>query len=427
MHLFAKKEIDQSKALAVVFSELGDLDNAAQEIKEKAERDSELFTKDECMQYYRQALAEGGDLYLLRLDPEDRSHRKLQKTFHALANAFTKNSAADLQFSFPAALSDEQKLQCLKAFLLALPVYNPYSGSGFKPEKDLKSEDKEDVKAETEVTAAGEAGLAAQLLERARKLELANGNSEKTLKNIALIQETELSGDKLNELQALVSSVYLGRELVNERANVMTPTELAAVAELIGKQSNVEVEIFEPDAIKELGMKAFLEVAKGSDEEARLIVLRYRGKPDSDKTLALVGKGMMYDSGGYALKTTQGMFSKFGDMAGSAAVISAIRALAETKAEVNVTAIVAACENMVSGRAYRNGDIIGSMSGKTIEIFSTDAEGRLTLADAVTYASQKEHADYIVDIATLTGAVVVALGDLMTGAMSDDEELWSAL
>lgn len=426
MHLFSQKEIDQSKSLVIVFSELSELDNTATEIKEKAEGDSDLFAKKECMQIYRQALTEGGDLYLLQVNQADKSNRKLQQTFHALATAFTKSSTADLQFSFLADLSEEQKLQCLKAFLLGLPAYNPHSGSGFKPEKDLESEDTEEDK-QADESAEVPNGLAAQLLERARNLELANGKSDKSLKNIGLIQEDELSENKLTDLQTLVSSIYLGRELVNERANLMTPTELAAVALLIGEQNDIEVEIFEPAAIEELGMKAFLEVAKGSDEEPRLIVMRYRGKPDSDKTLALVGKGIMYDSGGYALKTTKGMYSMFGDMAGSAAVISAIRALAETKAEVNVTVIVAACENMVSGHAFRNGDIIGSMLGKSIEIFSTDAEGRLTLADAVTYAWQKENADYIVDIATLTGAVVAALGNIMTGALADDEKLWCAL
>ena len=425
MHLFSKTEIDQSHSLVVVFSELSELDKAAAEIKKKADYDSELFTKKECLQYYRQALAAGGDLYLLRLDPDDRSNRKLQKTFNRLAAAFLKNSTADLQFFFLADLSAEQKMQSLKAFLLALPAYNPHSTSGFKPEKDQEADEQEDR--ENAEPAEVPATLAARLLAAAEEFKLADGKSEKTLKNIALIQEADLPADMLTQLQALTSSIYLGRELVNERANVMTPTELAAVASLIGEHSEIEVEVFELPAIRELKMEAFLNVAKGSDEEPRLIVMRYRGKPDSDKTLALVGKGMMYDSGGYGIKSTQGMYSMFGDMAGSAAVISAIRALAETKAEVNVTAIVAACENMISGHAYRNGDIIGSMLGKTIEIFSTDAEGRLTLADAVTYAWQKEKVDYIVDIATLTGAVVSALGSLMTGAMSDDEELWSAL
>ena len=426
MHLFSKQELDQSHSLVVVFSELGELDNTEAKIKEKAERDSDLFSKKECTQLYRQALSGGGDLYLVKVNPEEIPNRKLQKTFDALAKSFSKNSTSDLQFMFLADLSEEQKQQCLKAFLLALPAYNPHATSGFKPEKDVESKEKDDSKDEMEAEKAT-SSVAALLLQRAKNLELANGDSDKSLKSVALIQEEELSAERVTELKALVSSVYLGRELVNERANVMTPTELAEVARLVGEESDIEVEIFETEAIQELGMEAFLNVARGSDEEPRLIVMRYRGRPQSDKILALVGKGMMYDSGGYALKTTQGMFSMFGDMAGSAAVISAIRALAETKAEVNVTVIVAACENMVSGRAFRNGDIIGSMSGKTIEIFSTDAEGRLTLADAVTYAWQKEKADYIVDIATLTGAVVAALGSLMSGALSDDEELWSAL
>lgn len=427
MHLFSKKEIDQAQNLVIVFSQLKQLDQTAKEIKVKAESDNELLAKTEGMQFYRQGLAEGGDLYLLKVSPDGKSNRKLQKKFHALASSFSKNSSSDLQFSFLADFSLEQKLQCLKAFLLGLPAYKAHTSSGFKPEKDMDPKERKKNLAVDEAKDDSPKGLAAQLVARAESLKLADDKSDQSLKNIALIQEDDLLEKKLTELQALASSIYLGRELVNERANLMTPTELAAVANLIGEQSEIEVEIFEPAAIEKLGMKAFLEVAKGSDEEARLIVMRYRGKPESDKTLALVGKGVMYDTGGYALKTSKGMFDMFSDMAGSAAVISAIRVLAETKAEVNVTAIVAACENMVSGHAFRNGDIVESMSGKSIEVVNTDAEGRMTLADAVTYAWQKENANYIVDIATLTGAVVVALGDKMTGGLTDDQELWSSL
>ena len=190
MHIFSKKEIDQAQSLVVVFSELSELDKAAAEIKGKADYDSELFTKKESLQLYRQALAAGGDLYLLRLDPDDRSNRKLQKTFNSLASAFLKNSASDLQFSFLTELSDEQKMQSLKAFLLALPAYNPHSTSGFKPDKDQKSDNKEDKEAAESTEAP--ASLAARLLAAAGELKLADGESEKTLKNMALIQESDL-------------------------------------------------------------------------------------------------------------------------------------------------------------------------------------------------------------------------------------------
>ena len=139
--------------------------------------------------------------------------------------------------------------------------------------------------------------------------------------------------------------------------------------------------------------------------------MRYKGNPHSDEVIALVGKGLTYDSGGYALKPGNSMATMFSDMSGSAAVMNAIAAIAQQKIRANVTAIVAACENMLSGKAYRNGDIIGSLAGKNIEITNTDAEGRLTLADAVTYAWQEEKATKIIDIATLTGAIVIALGD----------------
>ncbi|NLC26190.1 MAG: hypothetical protein GX777_06185, partial [Fastidiosipila sp.] len=250
MQLFSQKEIDQSRSLVVVFSELSQLDNTTPEIKEKAEHDSKLFSKKECMQVYRQALDKGGDLYLLQVKQDEESNRKLQKAFHILATTFTKNSTENLQFLFLASLSDQQKLQCLKAFLLGLPAYNPHSSSGFKPEKDLKTEDKADTR-QTDEKTEKPTEFAAQLLKRAENLELSRNDSDKTLKNMTLIQPAKLNPDLLAELQALASSVYLGRELVNERANLMTPTVLAAIARQIGEQSGIEVEIFEPTAIKE--------------------------------------------------------------------------------------------------------------------------------------------------------------------------------
>src|SRR5699024_3409888 len=175
--------------------------------------------------------------------------------------------------------------------------------------------------------------------------------------------------------------------------------------------------------IEELDMEAFLAVSKGSEEEPQFIKMTWNGNPDNEKKLALVGKGLTYDSGGYSIKSSNGMITMKSDMAGSAAVIGTMKSIAMSNLNKNVVGIIAACENMLSGGAYKPGDIIGSMAGKTIEVLNTDAEGRLTLADALWYAAEIEKADEIIDIATLTGACVVALGNINSGAITNNENL----
>lgn len=253
-----------------------------------------------------------------------------------------------------------------------------------------------------------------------------------TIKEILLVNDNKETSESLKsgleEGRLLAEAANMARDMVNEPANTLTPAELGKRALEAGKESGFEVEVLDEDRICELGMRAFYEVAKGSQNPPRLIVMRYFGnEKNKDDIVALVGKGLTYDSGGYALKTLEGMVNMKSDMAGSAAVIGAMKAIAAMKLGVNVVGIVAACENMVSGGAYKNGDVIGSMSGKTIEIKSTDAEGRLTLADAVYYAAEKEGAAKIVDIATLTGAALVALGTTTTAVIANDDEFYGRL
>lgn len=225
----------------------------------------------------------------------------------------------------------------------------------------------------------------------------------------------------------LGEAISLSRHLVNQPANFMTPDLLAEAVKQAGRDFGFEVEVKDEKEIQELGMDAFWSVAKGSENPPRLIIMRYLNHPSCQEKIALVGKGVCYDSGGYAIKPADGMVTMHADMGGAGAVIGAISALAANRAEVNVVAIVAACENMISGGAMRNGDIIGSLAGKTIEVVNTDAEGRLTLADAVCYAQRFEGASKIIDIATLTGACVVALGNEITGVISNDDEIFKAL
>lgn len=225
----------------------------------------------------------------------------------------------------------------------------------------------------------------------------------------------------------LAQATNLARVLVDEPANVLTPARLADEAEKAGEKFGFSVKVRDEAGIRALGMEAFLMVAKASDNPPRLIVMEHKGNPSSDQVLALVGKGLTYDSGGLCIKNPQGMAGMKGDMAGAAAVVGAMAAISQLKVKANVVGVIAACENMVSGRAYKPGDIIGTMSGKSIEVLNTDAEGRITLADAVYYAVAKEKATQVLDIATLTGAAIVALGNATTAVLATDDELFNKL
>lgn len=228
----------------------------------------------------------------------------------------------------------------------------------------------------------------------------------------------------LKRAEMLANNIIIAREVINEPANIIKPEGLASYAADVLNGLAVDLKIKSRSEIEKLGMKAFLAVAQGSDAEPKLIVMNYQGDPSSKEKLALVGKGLTYDSGGYSIKPSDGMKDMRYDMAGSGAVIGAMKAIAEAKLKVNVVAVVAACENMVSGRSYLPGDILTTMNGKTVEVDNTDAEGRLTLADAVTYAIRKEQATAIVDVATLTGAVLVALGTKYAGILTNDEAFY---
>lgn len=232
--------------------------------------------------------------------------------------------------------------------------------------------------------------------------------------------------EALAEASALTEGITLARDLINEPAEYIYPETLAQAARQELEPLGVEVEVLGPKEIEELGMTAFLAVGRGSDREPRLIVMRWKNGGD-EGVIGLVGKGLTYDSGGYAIKQPQGMAAMHTDMGGAAGVIGAMKAIALQKLPKNVTAVVAACENMISGRAYKNGDIIPAMSGKTIEIVNTDAEGRVTLADAIYYTVKQENAAEIIDVATLTGAVIVALGSSYMGALTNNQGMMDNL
>lgn len=213
------------------------------------------------------------------------------------------------------------------------------------------------------------------------------------------------------------------RTLVNLPGNMLTATDMANYAKELGEKYQFEVEILEKEEMEKLGMGALLAVNKGSVEPPKMIVLKYQGKENWEDVIGLVGKGITFDTGGYSIKPKDGIVGMKSDMGGAAAVLGAMEVIGELKPDQNVVAVIPATDNMISGSAFKPDDVVTAMSGKTIEILNTDAEGRLALADAVTYA--KHHgASYLVDVATLTGGVIVALGNDITGAMTNNEELF---
>lgn len=222
----------------------------------------------------------------------------------------------------------------------------------------------------------------------------------------------------------LAESQNFTRDLVNEPANRLTPTALADRAKAMAAECGLECEVLDQDRMRQLGMGSLLGVAMGSSEPPALILVRYKPAAASKSLdhLALIGKGVTFDSGGISIKPADGMEKMKYDMAGGAAVLGAIRALSQLKPSIPVTAIVPAVENMLNGRAQRPGDIVKSLDGKTVEVLNTDAEGRLILIDAITYA-KRLGCTHLVDAATLTGAIVVALGYVNAGAFTNDEAM----
>lgn len=231
----------------------------------------------------------------------------------------------------------------------------------------------------------------------------------------AAVREGSLLGEAQN----------FARGLINEPGNVLTPTVLAQRAEAMCREQGVACEVFSTDKLRELGMGAFLGVTQGSDEPPALIVMRYEpeGAP-ADVTLGLVGKGITFDTGGISIKPADSMEKMKYDMAGAATMLGAIQAIAALGLKVRVLGVVCSAENMPSGRAYKPGDVLRAMSGKTIEVINTDAEGRLVLADGLHYAKQLG-ATHLIDAATLTGAISVALGPHNIGAFANNDEIWA--
>jgi leucyl aminopeptidase len=252
---------------------------------------------------------------------------------------------------------------------------------------------------------------------------------ERRIDEIIIVTSAEGAGDALaNGVERghiIAEAVNLARELSNEPSSTLTPTELAERSREVASKYGLDIDVLDEARMKELGMGALLGVARGSDEPAKMIVLRY--EPDGTEPMgndaeiiAIVGKGITFDTGGISIKPAENMEKMKYDMSGAAATLAAMQAIAQLKPNVNVIGVMPTAENMPSGRAYKPGDVLRAMGGKTIEVINTDAEGRLILADAITYA-RKLGATKIIDLATLTGAVSIALGPFNVAIMGNDQ------
>lgn len=240
------------------------------------------------------------------------------------------------------------------------------------------------------------------------------------IKDVIVLSNSDIA-DALAYGMEVAAGVAVARDLGNHPSNVATPTYLADTAEAIGKKGGMKITIYDRDDFETLGFGGIQGVAQGSDVPPKFIIMEYMCGDKNAKTLGLVGKGLTFDSGGISIKPSAGMDEMKFDMLGGAAVLGIMSVVAETKPNLNIIAVVPSTENMNGGEAYKPGDILTAYNGKTIEILNTDAEGRLILADGLSYITDKYKLDGLVDFATLTGAVVVALGHRYSGIMTNDQ------
>ena len=255
---------------------------------------------------------------------------------------------------------------------------------------------------------------------RTKKLE----DYQPTLSQVVIAtQDAAVARRAFAESDAIAGGVHLARDLVNEPPNILSPVEFAKRTKALS-EIGLKVEVLGEADMRKLGMGALLGVGQGSERESQLVVLQWNGaRAKQDAPVAFVGKGVCFDSGGLSLKTGVGMMGMKGDMGGAAAVVGTMRALAARKARVNAVGVVGLVENMPSGTAQRPDDVVKSMSGQTIEVLNTDAEGRLVLADALWYTHTRFKPKFVIDLATLTGAIMIALGAEHAGLFSNDDRL----
>jgi leucyl aminopeptidase len=281
-----------------------------------------------------------------------------------------------------------------------------------------------------EITGADAANFAAGILLRAYsfdkyKTKQDNGESKpgtKPAKFTILCAQPAAAKRAFVAAESVVDGVMIARDLVNEPANILGPVEFAAHAKEL-ENHGVKVEVLTEKEMRKLGMGALLGVAQGSARPPRMVVMSWQGGKAREKPVAFIGKGVVFDTGGNSIKPAAGMEDMKGDMGGAAAVVGLMHVLAARKAKANVVGIIGCVENSVDGNAQRPGDIVTSMSGQTIEVLNTDAEGRLVLCDALWYCNDRFAPKFMIDLATLTGAIMVALGQHHAGLFSNNDEL----
>ena len=253
------------------------------------------------------------------------------------------------------------------------------------------------------------------------KVDVSNKSDGSSLITV-MTKDPELFNSQLHELVAIRDGVFLTRNLINEPSNILTTEEFASRLEELSKLG-IKIEILDEDDLRNLGMNAFLGVGQGSSSPCKLVIMSWLGAADDDALLTLVGKGVVFDTGGISLKPAGGMEDMTMDMGGAAVVAGVLATLAKRKSPSNVVGLVGLVENMPSGTAQRPGDVVKSMKGDTIEVINTDAEGRLVLADVLTYVQKEYNPEAIIDLATLTGAIIVSLGKEYAGLFSNSNKL----
>ena len=278
------------------------------------------------------------------------------------------------------------------------------------------------MRAEQAADLAQGARLRAYAFER-YKTKRKEDDKRPAVRNVTIAVGDVAAVRKADQLGAAIcDGVVVARDLVNEPANVLYPEEFARRAGAL-KRLRVAVEVLDVKALKKLGMNALLGVGQGSRRESRVVVMRWNGGKAGEAPVAFIGKGVCFDTGGISIKPAASMEDMKGDMAGAACVVGLMHALATRKARVNAVGLIGLVENMPDGNAQRPGDIVKSMSGQTVEIINTDAEGRLVLADVIWYTAQRFKPKFMVDLATLTGAIIVALGQEYAGMFSNNDQL----
>ena len=277
------------------------------------------------------------------------------------------------------------------------------------------------------IQAAAEASLLSLYQFNEHKTAIADDDKKKQLESITFLVENKQIQATVETAvqrgQTIANGTLLARDLSNQPANHLTPTQLAEKAQSVAEASGLNCEIFDKATLEEKGFRTLLAVAQGSVEEPRFIILEYTPDGEEQDPVVIVGKGITFDTGGISLKEGKDMHEMKHDMSGAAAVISAMKVIGQLKPNVRVIGVIPVTENMPSGTAVKPGDVITSYGGKTIEILNTDAEGRLVLADALGWVAQQYNPKGVVDLATLTGAVIICLGHIAAGAMGTDPEL----